>query len=130
MQAPYTAAVAVGHAVAESYTQYNLRHCQGSDVLSACFGHDASAASYGLLRHNHLLLVLLSWLNGAMWKLTEEERQVLVTRADGRLDVEAAVAVKNLQELHKTCRECLLVEVLSWKSLWKSLGLVPSSRMH
>ena len=74
--------------------------------------------------------MLLSWLNGAEWKLTEEERQVLATGTDGRLDVEAAVAVKNLQELHKTCREGLLVEVLHWKSLWKSLGLVPSSRMH
>ena len=120
---PPAAAVAVG------YTQYNQQHCQGSDVLSACFGPDASV-SYGLLSHNHLLLVLLSWLNGAEWKLTEEERQVLATGTDGRLDVEAAVAVKNLQGLHKTCREGLLVEVLSWKSLWKSLGLVPSSRMH
>ena len=74
-----------------------------------------ASAPHGMLSHNHLLLVLLSWLNGAEWKLTEEERQVLATGADGRLDVEAAVAVKNLQELHKTCREGLLVEVVSWK---------------
>ena len=115
MQEPLAAAVAV------RYTQYNQQHCQGSDVLSACFGKDASA-SHGLLSHNHLLLVLLSWLNGAEWKLTEEERQVLATGTDGRLDVEAAVAVKNLQELHKTCREGLLVEVLSWKIVVEEPG--------
>ena len=115
MQKPPAAAVAVG------YTQYNQQHCQGSDVLSACFGPDASV-SYGLLSHNHLLLVLLSWLNGAEWKLTEEERQVLATGTDGRLDVEAAVAVKDLQELHKPCREGLLVEVLSWKFVVEELG--------
>ena len=59
-----------------------------------------------------MLLVLLYWLNGAEWKLTEEERQVLATGTDGRLDVEPAVAAKNLQELHKTCREGLSVEVV------------------
>ena len=66
--------------------------------------------------------MLLSWLNGAEWKLTEEERQVLATGTDGRLDVEAAVAVKNLQELHNTCREGLLVEVLSWKIVVEEPG--------
>ena len=66
--------------------------------------------------------MLLSWLNGAEWKLTEEERQVLATGTDGRLDVEAAVKVKNLQELHKTCRDGLLVEVLSWKIVVEELG--------
>ena len=35
VQKPPAAAVAVG------YTQYNQQHCQGSDVLSACFGKDA-----------------------------------------------------------------------------------------
>ena len=51
-----------------------------------------------MLSRNHLLLVLLSLLNGAEWKLTEEERQVLATGTDGRLGVEAAVAVSITQE--------------------------------
>ena len=129
---PADAVAACSHgqpAVAVGYTQYNQQHCQGSDVLSACFGPDASA-NHGLLSHNHLLLVLLSWLNGAEWDLDEEERQVLATGTDGRLDLEAAVAVKNLQELHKTCRGACWWKSCIGKSLWKSLGLVPSSRMH
>ena len=129
MQEPLAAAVAAPPAGAVGYTQYNKQRCQGSDVLSACVGPDASAP-HGLSSHNHFPLVLLSWLNGAEWKLTEEERRVLATGTDGRLNVEAAVAVKDLQELHNTCSEGLLVEVLSWKSLRESLGLVPSSRMH
>ena len=125
MQEPPAAAVAAGSdgkpAVVVGYTQYNQQQCQGSDVLSACFGPDVSA-SHGRLSHNNLLLVLLCWLNGAEWKLTEEERQVLATGTDGRLDVEAAVAVKNLQDLHKTCREGLLVEVLAWKIVVEEPG--------
>ena len=124
---PADAVAACSHGqpeVAVGYAQYNQQHCQGSDVLSACFGPDASA-NHGLLSHNHLLLVLLSWLNGAEWDLDEEERQVLATGTDGRLDLEAAVAVKNLQELRKTCRGACWWKSCAGKPLWKSLGLVP-----
>ena len=101
VQEPPAAAVAAPPAGAVGYTQYNQQHCQGSDVLSACFGPDASA-SHGLLSHNHLLLVLLSWLNGAEWKLTEEERQALAAGADGHLDLQSAVAADNLKQLYNT----------------------------
>ena len=114
VQEPPAAEVATP-AVAETFIQYNQSKCRGSEVLAACFGFDASAASLGMLSHNHLLLVLLCWLNGAEWKLTEEERQILAVGVDGRLDLQAAVAVDNLKELHKTCQEGLMVEVLSWK---------------
>ena len=107
-----TSAVADG-SVARG-TQYNQIKCHGSQVLSACFGTDA-VVTHGMLTHNHLLLVLLCWLNNAVWELTEAERKILAVGSDGRLNLEAAVAVTNLQELHTICQEGLMVEVLSWK---------------
>ena len=102
-------------AVAESsYLEYNKSMCCGSDVLSSCFGFD-SVASFGMLSHNHLLLVLLSWLNGAEWNLTIEERQILAVGDNGRLNLQAAVAVENLKQMHTSIQEGLMVEVLSWK---------------
>ena len=111
VQEPPADATAVA---ATSYLEYNKSRCQGSDVLSSCFGFDA-VASFGMLSHNHLLLLLLCWQNGAQWTLTEEEKQILAVGVDGRLDLQAAVAVPNLMQLCDSCHDGLMVEVLSWK---------------
>lgn len=59
---------------------------------------------YGLLSHNHLLQVLLCWLNGAVWNLNEEDRKCLidVLDADGSVELQAAVVVDKSAELHAT----------------------------
>ena len=101
-------------AVAESYSEYNQRRCRGQSNLDKCFGID-SEVRYGTLSHSHLLLVLLSWLNGAQWGLTDEEKKAVVVDQHGRLDLSAAVAAENLVELHKACQEGLTMEVLAWQ---------------
>ena len=81
---------------------------------------------YALLLHDHLLLVLLCWLNGAIWNLDEEDRKFLsvVLDADGRLDLQAAVAVENLVELHATIKEGMPMEVLSRRVDVEEPGLI------
>ena len=103
-----------GSAVAESYAEYNRSNCRGQQALEKCFGSD-SIVSYGMLSHNHLLLVLLCWANNAEWELDDSERDLLKVQADGQLNLDSAVAVENLTELVSSCREGLKVEVLSWK---------------
>jgi hypothetical protein len=57
----------------------------------------------------------LSWIGGASWELDEDAAVAVAVDSQQRLDLDAAVAVDNLAELHKTCKEGLLMEVLSWK---------------
>ena len=54
----------------EPYGDYNIRQCDHK-YLVKCFSqlHDIM---YATLSHSHLLLVLLSWLNGAEWKIDDE----------------------------------------------------------
>ena len=47
----------------ESYSDYNVRNCD-HQYLETCF-LNALDIMYGTLSHSHLLLVLLSWANGA-----------------------------------------------------------------
>ena len=107
-----SAAVAV-----QTHAAYNQERCQGQPGLETCFLGSESNVVYGCLSHNHLLLVLLCWLTRAKWDLEEEDRKVLsilgVLDPDGRLDLEAAVAVLNLAELHTSIQEGLSMEVLS-----------------
>ena len=51
----------------EPYADYNIRQCDHK-YLVKCFSqlHDIM---YGTLSHSHLLLVLLSFANGAEWKV-------------------------------------------------------------
>ena len=79
-------------AVAETYGAYNLRSCKGQPFLEKCFG-DQSHVAYGMLSHNHLLLVLLCWKHAAIWDLDDESRKLLPVDALGRLDLSTAVAV-------------------------------------
>ena len=48
----------------ESYADYNLRQCD-HQFLEKCFSL-INDIMYGTLSHSHLLLVLLSWLNGCL----------------------------------------------------------------
>ena len=101
-------------AVAASFLHYNKQKCEGQLALQKCFGTESNV-SYGTLSHSHLLLVLLSWIGGATWELDEDAAVAVAVDSQQRLDLDAAVAVDNLAELHKTCKEGLLMEVLSWK---------------
>ena len=103
---------------AASFTAFNENGCAGQDFLQKCFQAEALSVvgvRYGLLSHNHLLLVLLCWLHSADWNLDEEELSFIPVNASGGLDLEAAVAVECLAEPVKTVQEGLLVEVLSGK---------------
>ena len=88
-----------------TYTAYNRARCQGQPALASCFDSEANVV-YGLLSHNHLLLVLLCWLGGATWELNDEERVWLekVLDKEGRLDLAAAVAAENLVESDNSMR--------------------------
>ena len=98
----------------ECYADYNLRCCKGQPFLDKCFGNQSHVA-YGMLSHNHLLLVLLCWKHGANWDLDDELRKIFPVDPLGRLDLSAAVAVETLMQLHQTCTEGLRVEVLGWQ---------------
>ena len=97
--------------------------------MGKCFPVDAQV-SYGMLSHNHLLLVLLCWVMNVVWNLSKEECRICGVHDDGRLDLELAVGVKNLTEMIKCCLEGLWVEVLSCKIVTEEPGVVRSSQMH
>ena len=104
-------------AVAESYGEYNRRKCLGQPLLKSCFGVESNV-TFGMLSHNHLLLLLLCWTNSAKWELEDKEQGLLgkALNAEGRLDVDTAVAADgNFAELKPIVTQGLLVEVLSWK---------------
>ena len=70
---------------------------------------------YGTLSHSHLLLVLLSWANGAEWKLEDEPQWRHMLNADGTF-YNAAVAGCD-EGLDRVMRDGMDMEVLSWKML-------------
>ena len=55
-----------------TFSAYIKARCQGQPGLESCFDSEANVL-YGLLSHNHLLLVLLCWHSGAVWELDTEE---------------------------------------------------------
>ena len=98
----------------ESYADYNVRNCD-HQYLARCF-LNALGIMYATLSHSHILLVLLSWLNGADWKLEYYEptlRKLL--NANGAF-CDAAVAAFD-DDLGRVLRNGLLMEVLSWKMM-------------
>ena len=52
------------------YADYNMKQCD-HQYVDKCFSAQQDLM-FGTLSHSHLLLVLLSWANGACWKLEEE----------------------------------------------------------
>ena len=97
-------------AVAESYAEYNMSRCRGQEPIEICFSKDSHVV-YGTLSHRHLLLVCLSWKNGANW-----------TRSGPTMDLDSAVAENNLRDLHKIIQEGLLMEVLGWQIMKEKPG--------
>ena len=97
------------------FTTWNQEHCRGSAYLQTCFSAGGDVV-YATLSHSHLLLVMLCWITGADWALdAAEEKLRKFCDSDGRLNIDAAVAGENTKELVITCREGLMMEVLSWR---------------
>ena len=93
----------------ESYADYNVRNCD-HQYLARCF-LNALGIMYATLSHSHLLLVLLSWLNGADWKLEDEPTLSKLLNANGAF-CDAAVAALD-DGLDRVLRGGLLMQVLS-----------------
>ena len=97
----------------ETYADYNIRQCDHL-FLDKCFSY-LNDIMYGTLSHSHLLLVLLSWANGAEWKLEDEPQWRQMLNPDGTF-YNAAVAACD-EGLDRVLRDGLDMEVLSWKML-------------
>ena len=97
----------------EPYSDYNIRQCDHM-FLAKCFlnGHEIM---FGTLSHSHLLLVLLSWANGAEWKVEDEPNLSKLLNPDGSFNKAAMAACD--ADLERVLRDGLLMEVLSWKML-------------
>ena len=95
------------------YGDYNIRQCDHK-YLVKCFSqlHDIM---YGTLSHSHLLLVLLSWLNGAEWKIDDEPNLSKLLNPDGTFNTAAVAACD--EDLGRVLRDGLQMEVLSWTML-------------
>ena len=74
----------------EPYGDYNIRQCDHKYLVECCSQlHDTM---YGTLSHSHLLLVLLSWLNGAEWKIDDEPNLSKLLNPDGTFNTAAVAA--------------------------------------
>ena len=93
----------------QSYHDYNVEKCKGP-ILSACYNGKLDTL-YGTLSHSHLLLVLLSFKNQAVWEVNEDFKQLLGTTGAWNYEL---VAAKDPQ-LRDLCELGLEMEVLSWK---------------
>ena len=76
--------------IVESYADYNIRQCD-HQFLEKCFSL-INEIMYGTLSHSHLLLVLLSWLNGAEWKIDDEPNLSKLLNPDGTFNTAAVAA--------------------------------------
>ena len=71
--------------------------------------------AFGVLSHNHLLLVMLAWLYGVQWEFSEEEKELLPLTIQGRLDLAACKDLENLKELYDLSQLGMWLEVLGWQ---------------
>ena len=97
----------------QTYADYDIRKCD-HPYLVKCFS-SLNDIMYGTLSHSHLLLVLLSWLNGAEWKVEDEPNVSKLLNPDGTF-CKAAVAALD-DDLDRVRRDGLLMEVLRWKMM-------------
>ena len=65
----------------EPYADYNMRQWD-HQYLHKCFSTHQETV-FGTLSHSHLLLVLLSWANGAEWTLEDEPNLSKLLNPDG-----------------------------------------------
>ena len=102
-------AVAAGF---EALSDYNRRNCI-HPYLAQCFD-EKSDVMYGTLSHSHLVLVLLSILNGANWRVADERQGwTRMLHPDGSFNSVAVAAMDG--ELASLLQNGLYMEVLSWK---------------
>ena len=96
--------------------EHNVKKVAGT-CLQVCF--EQSRAIYGTLSHSHLLLILLSWLNGAEWPNVPLEAHSS-KRVDWRTRTDRAgkLTLQNIDKdtaLAKLGKNGLEMEILSWK---------------
>ena len=103
--------------VADRYKQtfhaYNLQQVAGSPLV-VCFTV-ASSIHIGLLGHNHLLLVLLCFKNGAKFEWSESEKAYMPLNADGCLDLELCKGNDNFTDLFTLLSEGMMTDLLGWQ---------------
>ena len=102
-----------GSSACEPYADYNMKQCD-HQYLDKCFSAQQDIM-FGTLSHSHLLLVLLSWANGAEWTLEDEPNLSKLLNPDGTFN-NAAVAACD-EGLERVMRDGLDMDVLSWKML-------------
>ena len=100
-----------------TYQAYNLNAVAGVPQLRSCFS-TAHSGQFGTISHSHLLLVLLSLKNNAVWDLDGMPADYDCLRAlqDGKNGPWkwSAIASKD-PECEALVRDGLLMEVLSWQ---------------
>ena len=106
------------------YCKYNREKTLGT-VLQQCFPQDSvHQINFGLLSHNHLLLVLLSFIYHAIWDLIEDGKKMMPTDSlSGGLSLEGCPP--NWEEARVVMHEGLLMEVLSYK-VWAEEPTAPA----
>ena len=112
----------------EPYGDYNSRQCDHK-YLVECFSqlHDIM---YATLSHSHLLLVLLSWLNGADWKIDDEPNLSKLLNPDGTFNTAAVAAYGN--QPPRKCVGCGTPSEGVWECGWciRPLCSVHCARAH
>ena len=94
-----------------SLSTWNTQSVRSAALLKKSF-LNSPTISHGTLSHSHLLLVLLSFREGAAWE-PPDAHCAKAMGPTGHLSLEAAVAVD--PELGTMVRDGLAMEVLSWK---------------
>ena len=95
----------------EPFAEYSLKQCDHL-CLGKCFCR-TNDIMYCTFSHSHLLLVLLSFANGAEWKVEDDPILSKLLNPDGSF-YNAAVAACDA-DLDRVLRDGLVMEVLSWK---------------
>ena len=100
----------------QTFREFNVFHSRKSELLSSCFQEGYDDVTYGTLSHTHIMLVLRAWLTAAKWDIPpNEERGLVYCDAEGKLSLTAVADHENAKELVASCKDGLLMEVLSYK---------------
>ena len=97
-------------------SRYNSTECEKDEYLITCFRVPYDDVRHVLLGHNHIMLVMRSFLTGAKWDLPSiEEKGIYFCDKDGRLSLSAVAAHPNGKEMQELIEEGMTCEILSWK---------------
>ena len=99
---------------------YNREASEKDELLQVCFQEPRGNVMYALLSHNHMALVILSFIGKAKWELPKMDiphmnRTIHFCDDEGRLSLSAVAATENGKELMEVVNEGVYCEVLSWK---------------